>query len=184
MSAHNIIAGSAAYTVLIRRGDQRYTERFWFEVAGGKRAALLAARKWRDEMLAKLPPAARSNVLRKRPLTSKGSSQPVGVSRFVDATGRLRFAVNWIDVSGKGRIKTFGAGIASEVSAADERRVERAAHTFRRAYELARRTGLEFVPVAGGLHRSRGQGDAGFTPPPRVSTAAALPIRRNASRHG
>lgn len=76
-------------------------------------------------------------MIRTQPQTNKTTDLPTGVSMTwrsrKDRQPYLEFLVNWVDDTGKPRIKHFYAGVAPTKK--DERAARRAAILFRKSYE-------------------------------------------------
>lgn len=154
LPANITIPGYATYQVRIVRDGYEYSATFAWSRYGSKDQALSCAVAWRDAMLAALPSAATElGSFRCSPQKNKRSYGRVGISRYIGidrrrggSPGYLRFAVNWLDVSAKSRIKTFQAGKVGSISWEDELHAACTAEAFRTHWEYCRAKRLPFDP--------------------------------------
>lgn len=76
--------GTRGWQVRLRRGERRFSKFFSDRLHGGADLALLAARCFRDELVAQLPAPERAGAAGK--MTRRNVSGVVGVSRIVVRT--------------------------------------------------------------------------------------------------
>ena len=151
---HNITTtNSSAYQVRITRNKVEYSLSFsWARL--GKRKAFSEALRWRDKMLAKLPPSARAKgMYRTVPASNKKTKEPVGVTRYINNDLRssalrkyLRYSVLWHDERGAVRNKSFQAGNVELLTPAEIRHAAQTAKAFRKNWEWCHSRGLRFDP--------------------------------------
>ena len=152
LPAHVTIPNWDAYQVRIVRDGHEYSASFAWSLYGGKSKALSEATRWRDKMLAALPPAGNvKGAFRTQPLSNKWTWGRVGVTRYVSADARkngrpeyLRFGVNWIDEDGKRRTKSFQVGRLGEFDWQIELHAANTAEAFRTEWEYRRAKGRPF----------------------------------------
>jgi hypothetical protein len=104
----HILEEEKAWTVLVIRQEQRYSDYFAHAVYGGKRPALLAARRYRDELLQRIGPDSRER--RRKPRGHEGSGPVVGVTvESYTVGGRLyrRYVAHWQSPEGRPRKRRF-----------------------------------------------------------------------------
>lgn len=137
----------------ISRGEVTRTRRFPYDrgSAQDRARAILAAGKWIDDQRLSMPISKNGRgSLREAPLAGKLSGEPVGVSSSVvpsrteGRAGSLRYMVNWVDPTGKTRIKCFVAGPLDVVGPPEIAQARKAAHAFRNRYEAAVNAGESF----------------------------------------
>jgi hypothetical protein len=108
----NIFSDRDAWTVCILREGERRWGHFAFDVYGGRAPALLAAQRYRDELLRDAPPDTR--VRRRKPRGTRRKPAKVGVTHetyVVQGREYERYVALWIDADGKVRRRRFSAGI-------------------------------------------------------------------------
>lgn len=143
-----------AYQVRIVRDGHEYSATFAWSRYGSQDQALSEAVAWREAMLAKLPPAAISlGSFRHTPQKNKRSYNRVGISRYIGvdrrklgAPGYLRFAVNWVDGTGKPRVTSFQVGKVGSFTWEDELHAACTAEAFRTHWEYCQAMKLFFDP--------------------------------------
>lgn len=149
---HVTIPNWDAYQVRIVRDGHELSASFGWNLYGGKRSALRETVRWRDRMLAVLPPAGNAKGgFRRAPLANKRTWERVGVTRYVSADRRrpgqlvyLRFGVNWIDANGKRRTKSFQVGRVEDRTDAEELHAANTAEAFRAEWEFCQLSGHDF----------------------------------------
>ncbi|MCS7526914.1 hypothetical protein N0609_11430 [Pseudomonas aeruginosa] len=152
LPANITIPAFDAYQVRIVRDGHEYSATFAWSRYESKECALSAAIAWRDDLLAKLPPAATTlGSYRSKPQKNKRSYNRVGISRYIGvdrrklgAPGYLRFAVNWVDGTGQSKVTSFQVGKVGAFSWEDELHAACTAEAFRTQWEFSRATGQSF----------------------------------------
>lgn len=140
------------YQVRIVRDGHEFSASFSWAQYAGKELALQEAVRWRDNMLASLPPPGNAKGgFRCKPLSHKKSWGRVGITRYTSADARkpgrpvyLRFGVNWIDDSEKRRTKSFQVGRVGEIDWVTELHAANTAEAFRTHWEFCRLNGFPF----------------------------------------
>lgn len=141
-----------AYQVRIVREGREYSATFAWSRYGTKAKALEEAVAWRDDMLSRLPSAATElGSFRSTPQKNKRSYNRVGISRYIGvdrrklgSPGYLRFAVNWVDDTGKPRVSSFQVGKIGSFSWEAELHAACTAEAFRTHWEYCRTKGCPF----------------------------------------
>jgi hypothetical protein len=93
------------------RGRRLHSRYFADAVWGGKQQALVAARRFRDEILSRIEPDTR--VRRKPPRDSRNQTGHVGVEfeeYEVDGRWYERYAAHWQDADGRHRRSRYSVG--------------------------------------------------------------------------
>jgi hypothetical protein len=136
----NISRDGRAWSVCVRRAGDDITDYFPFAVWGGKNRALVAARRFRDEVLTRVEPDLR--VRRRVPKGVRSDTGVVGVSeeRYI-VGGRVyrRYVAHWSDPEVGPMRKRFSVGLYGKEQAralAERARTEGVARS--RAQMLAR----------------------------------------------
>lgn len=143
-----------AYQVRIVRDGHEYSATFAWSRYGSKDQALREAVVWRDAMLARLPPAATSlGSFRRTAQKNKRSYGRVGITRYigvdrrkVGSPGYLRFAVNWVDGTGKPMVTSFQVGKVGSFTWEVELHGACTAEAFRTQWEYCQAMGHSFDP--------------------------------------
>lgn len=156
LPANITIPAFDAYQVRIVRDGHEYSATFAWSRYESKGCALNAAIAWRDGLLAKLPSAATTlGSYRSTPQSNKRSYNRVGISRYIGvdrrklgSPGYLRFAVNWVDGTGRSRVTSFQVGKVGAFSWEDELHAACTAEAFRTEWEFSRATGQSFDPTS------------------------------------
>jgi hypothetical protein len=139
----NIYREPGAWAVRVLRGGKYHVGHFADATYGGKRKALIAARRFRDQLFKRIEPDTR--VRRKVPKGSRSETDRVGVAfeEYI-VHGRVyeRFIAHWQDADGRHRRRSFGIGAYGRRGAfarAVEARNKGIAHAraMRRARQLA-----------------------------------------------
>lgn len=160
--------GHDSYWGRIQVNNVSHQKSFMFRELGGKRAALKAAKEWRDKLLID---SYGHNALtdyspRRQPIirAAKGGFErdlPVGVYRdymcgslYADGEERLYMRVSWRDHWNKKKrerpmpkVTVLIAGKVSELEPGDKEKIEECAIAFRREYERCAVNGLPFDPA-------------------------------------
>jgi hypothetical protein len=95
----------------VTREGQSHSDYFPDAVYGGKRQALIAARRYRDEILSRIEPDTR--VRRKPPRDSRNQTGHVGVElEEYEVDGRYyeRYVAHWRDADGRPRRSRYSVG--------------------------------------------------------------------------
>lgn len=141
-----------AFQVRISRDCREYTASFSPSRYDSPEAALIAAVKWRDKMLARLqPPANGRGGFRLAPMAHKRSHGRVGITRYIKRDHRrvgtpeyLVYGVNWTDDEGNPRVKQFQVGRIGCMDWKDELHAAMTAEAFRTEWEFCRQYNLPF----------------------------------------
>lgn len=152
LPAHITIPNWDAYQVRIVRNGREYSASFSWNMYGTEKAALAHAVKWRDTILAALPPSGNERgQFRTKPLSHKQSWGRVGITRYITADARkagrpeyLRFGVNWVDSAERRRTKSFQVGRVGEIEWELELHAANTAEAFRTEWEFCQATGRPF----------------------------------------
>ena len=114
----NIARDRRAWSVCVRRAGRRVADYFPDAVWGGKGLALVAARRFRDELLKRVEPDLR--VRRRVPKGARNETGVVGVTmeRYV-VGGRVyrRYVAHWSDPETGPMRKRFSVGLYGEEEA-------------------------------------------------------------------
>jgi hypothetical protein len=107
----NIYREPGAWAVRVLRGGKYHVGHFADATFGGKREALIAARRFRDDLLRIIEPDIR--VRRRVPKGSRNETRKVGVAfevYEVDGRRYQRYIAHWKDEDGRSRRRRFSVG--------------------------------------------------------------------------
>ncbi len=143
-----------SYQVRIVRGDAEYSASFAWSRYETKKHALQEAVKWRDMMLAKLPPPENGKgSFRRTAMAGKRTYGRVGITRYIRKDYRrdgdqqyLVFGVNWTDDQARQRIKQFQVGKVGNFTWENELEAALTAEAFRTHWEYAVTMNIPFDP--------------------------------------
>lgn len=129
---------------VVREGIE-HSRYFSFNVWGGKKKALDAAKNWRDMKRSSLPKETPyiNDTPRNKSTGVNGISKCVHYDKRRD-TETLRYQVAYRTKEGRANVRTFQVGRVEEVTAELDLHAFRTAVVFRKEYELARSLGEDF----------------------------------------
>jgi hypothetical protein len=107
----NIYREPGAWAVRVLRGGRYHVGHFADATFGGRREALTAARRFRDQLFRTIDPDTR--VRRRVPKGSRNETRKVGVAfevYEVDGRRYQRYVAHWKDEDGRSRRRRFSVG--------------------------------------------------------------------------
>jgi hypothetical protein len=104
----NIRREPEGWTVVVMRKGVRHTDYFGDAVYGGRSLALLAARRYRDDLLRRIDPDTRVRRRMPRGVTSETGVVGVTFERYeVEDRWYERYVATWQDADGRNRRRRF-----------------------------------------------------------------------------